>query len=88
MSGLSNTVQSIKEKYGESSERKNLNRKLFAAYVNEQLINTGSMPGNMQKHTSAINTFDNTDLFYLLSLAEKLPAYGIGFSDDALHDCN
>jgi hypothetical protein len=46
------------------------------------------MPGNMQKHTSAINTFDNTDLFYLLSLAEKLPAYGIGFSDDALHDCN
>jgi hypothetical protein len=88
MSGLSNTVQSVKEKYGESSERKKITRKLFAAYVNEKLISTAAVPGNFQKHNSAINTFDNTDLFYLLSLAEKIPAYGVGFSDDALHDCN
>lgn len=82
MSGLSNTVQAINEQYGDNSEQKKLTRKLFAAYVNEQLINTES---SFQKSNSPINTFDNTDLFYLLSLAEKLPVYGVGFSGDEVH---
>jgi hypothetical protein len=87
MSGLSNSVQAISEQYGDNNERKKLTRKLFAAYVNEQLINTADAV-TKPKNNGAINTFDNTDLFYLLSLAEKLPAYGVGFSDDSIHDVN
>jgi len=87
MSGLSNTSQAITEQYGDNHERVKLTRKLFAAYVNEQLIDSAAA-GNRQKNNGAINTFDNTDLFYLLSLAEKLPAYGVGFTEDSIHDFN
>lgn len=84
MSEVSNSVQASTGQYGTTSERKKLTRKLFAAYINEQLISSPPV-NNGRKPGSAIHTFDSSDLFYLLSLAEKLPVYGAGFSSDEVH---
>ncbi|HUM97411.1 MAG TPA: hypothetical protein PK275_06125 [Chitinophagaceae bacterium] len=85
MDNYSNNIQGIRENYNATKSNKSLKQKLFTAYLNEHLI-CNSNYDNKTPQKEAINTFDNTDLFYLLSLAEKLPAYGVGFSDDSIHD--
>lgn len=85
MSEVINSVQPVTEPGSCTNERKKLTRKLFAAYINEQLISSNPVNNNFRKNGNAINTFDSTDLFYLLSLAEKLPVYGVGFSGDEVH---
>ena len=85
MDKYSNSIQGIRENYNAAKSNKSLKQKLFTAYLNEHLICNSNFE-NKPLQKEAINTFDNTDLFYQLSLAEKLPAYGVGFSDDSIHD--
>ena len=85
MDKYSNSIQGIRENYNATKSNKSLKQKLFTAYHNEHLICNSNFE-NKPLQKEAINTFDNTDLYYLLSLAEKLPAYGVGFSDDSIHD--
>lgn len=81
MNNSANSAASIIESYSNADKNKSIKHKLFTAYLNEHLITaTGFEEKSSRKEP--FNTFDNTDLFYLLSLAEKLPAYGVGFSDE------
>ena len=81
MNNSANSAASIIEYYSTADKNKSLKHKLFTAYLNEHLISsTGFEDKSSRKEP--FNSFDNTDLFYLLSLAEKLPAYGVGFSDE------
>ena len=82
---MSNIVQkneAVIESYNNDKKQSTISNKLYTAYLNEHLIN-----GNQQiENKSDLHQgFDNTDLFYLLSLAEKLPVYGVGFGGEDRH---
>ena len=65
MDKYSNSIQGIRENYNAAKSNKSLKQKLFTAYLNEHLICNSNFE-NKPLQKEAINTFDNTDLFYLL----------------------
>lgn len=82
MSQTVNTNESVYEMCSTTNKKRTIGHKLFTAYLNEHLIN-GSQ--QIENKSELHQGFDNTDLFYLLSLAEKLPVYGVGFNGEEIH---
>jgi hypothetical protein len=85
MSGIVNTDKEAATNCTQYYSNKKLRGKLFAAYVTEQLTNATSISNAETKAGTTSKIFDDANLFYLLSLAEKLPVYGVGFSNEEIH---